>query len=71
MAALIWIGAALTLLGVAGLVWCIQIAVRAKREGLDDAALKARLQKVVALNMAALGVSALGLMCVVLGILLG
>lgn len=58
------------MLGVAGLVWCIVIVARARRAGLDDAALKARLQKVVALNMAALGISALGLMFVVAGILL-
>ncbi|MDD9922578.1 MAG: hypothetical protein OXQ92_09925 [Boseongicola sp.] len=67
---LIWIGAILTLVGVAGLVWCISIAMKAKREGLDDAAMKERLQKVVALNMGALGLSAIGLMCVVLGIFL-
>ena len=70
MELLIWIGAALTLLGVAGLVWCIMIAAKAKSEGLDDDAMKARLQKVVALNMAAMGLSAIGLMMVVLGIFL-
>ena len=68
---LIWIGAVLTLIGVAGLVWCVMIAIRARREGLDDAEMKARLQKVVALNMGALAVSAIGLMCVVIGIMLG
>ena len=71
MANLVWIGALLTLIGVAGLIWCVMIAVRAKREGLDDEAMKAKLQKVVALNMAAMGVSAIGLMCVVMGIMLG
>lgn len=68
---LIWIGAAIALAGVAGLVWCIVLALRARRAGLPDDALRARLQQVVVLNMAALGVSALGLMCVVAGILLG
>ncbi len=68
---LVWIGALLTIIGVAGLVWCVLIAVRAKREGLDDEAMNAKLQKVVALNMAAMGISAIGLMCVVLGIMLG
>ena len=70
MQMLIWVGAILTLLGVAGLVWCVLIAMRAKREGLSDADMKARLQKVVALNMAALAISAIGLMCVVLGLAL-
>lgn len=65
---LIWIGAALTLMGVAGLVWCIVLAMRAKRAGLSDAAMRAALQRVVFLNMAALAVSGLGLMCVVFGV---
>jgi hypothetical protein len=71
MQMLVWAGAILTLLGVAGLVWCVLIAVRAKREGLSDADMKARLQNVVALNMGALAISALGLMCVVLGLAFG
>lgn len=68
---LIWTGAAVTLLGLLGLVWCIAIVRRARAEGLDDAAMRRRLQKVVALNMGALCVSALGLMMVILGIALG
>jgi hypothetical protein len=71
MQALIWIGAALTLAGVAGLVWCILTALRARRSGMEDEAMRAELQRVVVLNLAALGVSALGLMCVVAGIILG
>ena len=71
MQALIWIGAALTLAGVAGLVWCILLALRARRSGMEDEAMRATLQRVVVLNLAALGVSALGLMCVVAGIILG
>ncbi len=67
---LIWVGAALTLLGVAGLVWCIVLAMRAKRAGLSDADMRATLQRVVVLNMAALAVSGLGLMCVVFGVFL-
>ncbi len=70
MDALIWIGTALALLGVAGLGYCISRATRARRRGLDDAAMRAELQKVVTLNLAALGVSAIGLMCVVAGIML-
>lgn len=68
---LIWIGAALALAGVAGLGWCIRLAVQARKAGLEDAAMRARMQRIVALNMAALGVSALGLMSVVAGIVLG
>lgn len=68
---LIWIGAAISLAGVAGLVWCIVQAMQARKAGLEEEAMRARLQRVVTLNMAALGISALGLMCVVVGILLG
>ena len=70
MAMVIWIGAALTLAGVAGLVWCIVLALRAKRSGLADAAMKAALQRVVALNLGALAISGLGLMLVVVGVIL-
>ncbi|ALG90918.1 MAG: hypothetical protein CL814_03525 [Confluentimicrobium sp.] len=68
---LIWLGAAVSLLGLAGLVRCIVLALRARRAGLPEEELRARLQKVVALNMGALLVSALGLMMVILGITLG
>lgn len=71
MQALIWVGAALTLVGLAGLVWCIVLARRAKQSGLDDAAMRAALQRVVTINLGAVGVSALGLAAVVAGILLG
>lgn len=71
MDGLIWAGAAVTLLGLAGLVWCIVRVAAARRAGLPDAELRARLQQVVVLNLAALLVSALGLMLVVVGIVLG
>jgi hypothetical protein len=67
---LIWSGAAITLLGLVGLIWCIVKVSRARKRGLDDAALKAELQKVVALNLGALLLSAFGLMMVVVGIFL-
>lgn len=70
MELLIWIGAALTLAGIAGLVWCIVLAMRLRNAGLPDDALRTRLQRVVMLNLGALGVSALGLMAVVMGIAL-
>jgi hypothetical protein len=70
MQAMIWAGAALTLLGVGGLGYCVARAMRARRAGLDEAAMRAELQRVVAINMGALGLSALGLALVVSGILL-
>lgn len=67
---LIWIGTAVSMLGLVGLAACIAIVARAKRAGLDDTRMRARLQKVVALNLGALMVSALGLMLVVVGIMM-
>ena len=71
MQVMIWAGAALTVIGLIGLGYCILRASRAKRAGLDDDAMRAELQRVVAINLAAVGVSALGLAAVVTGILLG
>lgn len=71
MGNLVWIGAVLTLAGVAGIFWCIVAVMRARRAGLDDAALRARLQKVVTVNLAALGLSVLGLMTVIMGLHFG
>ena len=55
---------------MAGLVWCIVLAVRAKRSGLPDDQIKAQLQRVVAWNLGALLISGLGLIAVVVGIIL-
>jgi hypothetical protein len=70
MEMIVWIGAALTLVGLGMLVWCIVSVAKARRAGLPDEVLKARLQKVVALNLAALALSGLGLATVIVGIVL-
>ncbi len=69
MAWLIWGGAAVTVAGVGLLLWTVIEVIRARRAG--EAALRMRLQRAVVTNLAALGVSALGLMMVVIGLLLG
>ena len=71
MQALVWAGALVSLCGIAGLVYCVMRALRARRSGLPEEAMRAELQRVVVVNMGALAVSALGLMLVVLGIFLG
>jgi hypothetical protein len=71
MDSLIWIGAAVTLLGVAGIVWSILAVMRARKSGLDDTALRARLSRVLPVNLGALFLSVIGLMCVIVGITLG
>jgi hypothetical protein len=70
MQGLVWAGAIVSLIGVAGLVYCVMRALRVRRAGLADEAMRAELQRVVVVNMAALAVSAIGLMLVVMGILL-
>ena len=70
MEILIWIGSILSLLGLVGLLWCIKTVLRAKKAAVSDEELRMRLQKVVPLNMAALFLSAIGLMLVILGIML-
>ncbi len=67
---LIYIGIVLVIAGMVGLVYAMVLAFRIKREGATGAEFTARMQKLGALNMGALGVSALGLMMVVIGILL-
>lgn len=67
---LIWIGALVSLIGVAGLIYCIVLVARIRRERLEETAMKQRLQGLVALNMGALAISAIGLIMVVIGILL-
>lgn len=70
MEALVWIGVALTLLGFVGVVWTIVLVLRARRAGLDDAALRARLGKALPVNVGAFLLSMLGLVMVVVGIVL-
>ena len=71
MEALIWGGAALSLVGLAGLVWSIVKVQRARRANLTEEALRAAVQKALPLNLGALLLSVLGLMLVILGVFLG
>ncbi|MBI1173233.1 hypothetical protein GC209_17735 [bacterium] len=68
MAALIWGGAVVALLGVAGLARCVSLSMAAKRADPDTA--RALMQRVVTLNLASMGVAILGLICVVAGLVL-
>lgn len=68
---LIWLGGLVSLIGLAGLVWCIVKVWTARKAGLDDDTLREEIRKVVPLNTGALFLSVLGLMLVVVGILLG
>ena len=70
MEILIWIGSILSILGLIGLLWCIKTVIKGKKLANSDEELRTSLQKVVPLNMAALFLSAIGLMPVILGIML-
>ncbi len=70
MEILIWIGAAISMAGVLGLVWCVVHVMKLRKSGLDDETMRSRMQRAVVINFAALAVSTLGLMLVVLGIFL-
>ena len=70
MELLIWIGSILSILGLVGLLWCIKTVLNAKKLATSDEELRSSLQKAVPLNMAALFLSAIGLMLVILGIML-
>ena len=63
MQALIWGGAAVTLLGVAGLMFCAAQSLKART--LPDDQARAAMARVVTLNLASMGVAVLGLMAVV------
>lgn len=67
---MIWVGAFLTLLGLVGIVYSIIQVTRAKRSGLSDEDMRARLSKILPINIGALFVSVLGLMIVIVGIAL-
>lgn len=67
---MIWAGAAITLIGVAGLIACVVYALRLRRSGLDDAAMRVGLKRGVLWNTSALFLSVIGLMLVILGIAL-
>lgn len=66
----IWVGAAITVLGLLGLLYCIFLVMRARRAGLGDDQMRAAMQGALIWNMAALALSGLGLMMVVLGVIL-
>ena len=70
MEMLVWIGAAISVRGLVGSLWSVVLISRARGAGLDDAALRERLSRVLPLNLGALFLSVIGLMCVIVGIML-
>jgi hypothetical protein len=65
---IIWSGAAVSLVGLLGILWCIVKVARARRAKLADDDMQAVLQSVLPLNLGALFLSVIGLMMVGVGI---
>ncbi len=67
---LVWTGALISVLGLAGLIWSIVRVARARRANLPEDELRAAIQAVLPMNLGALFLSVLGLMLVVIGVTL-
>lgn len=63
-------GSVVTLLGLIGIIYCIAVAMKTRKAGGTDDEIRARLKRLVAINMAAFFLSAIGLMLVVVGVIL-
>ncbi len=66
---LIWVGAAISLAGLAGIIWCIVAVWNAKRTHQNEDELRNNVRKLIPINAAALFLSVIGLMLVVIGVL--
>lgn len=65
---LIWVGTAISLVGLAGLILSIIKVAKLKKQSLPDEELRAAVQKVMPLNLGSLFLSVIGLMVVMVGI---
>ena len=71
MTSLIWIGAALAIIGMVGVLFSMIMVARAKRQNLSDEDLRAQITKMIPVNLGTLFVAMIGLMMVVVGVMLG
>lgn len=70
MSAMIVIGAILAVAGLTGVIWCIRKAAWLKKASLDDDAVRAEINRMIFVHMAAIGAAFLGLGLLVVGLLL-
>ncbi|MEM6307216.1 MAG: hypothetical protein AAF701_04460 [Pseudomonadota bacterium] len=71
MIILVWLGVALTCVGLGLLIWCIVGVMRARKaHGHDEAAMKSIVQRAVMMNLIAMGLSGLGLAILIVGLIL-
>lgn len=70
MSWIFYIGVAITIVGLLGILWFIRRARRLRRREADDAAIHAEFRSLVLLNVAAFGLAFLGLAVAVVGLIL-
>ena len=70
MEKLVVLGLLLTIGGLGGLGWCIAQGLRIRRAALPATEIHARLQRLVAINLASVALAALGLALLVAGMML-
>jgi hypothetical protein len=70
MTLVFYAGIAITLAGLAGILWFIQRARRLRQSQADDITVQAELRALVLLNVAAVGLAFIGLAITVVGLIL-
>ena len=70
MQILIWSGAALTVLGLIGIILSLTLVLRARKADPESAAMQATMRRAMVLNMASFMLSFLGLGAVAAGVIL-
>ena len=70
MTLVFYAGVAITLVGLAGILWFIRRARRLRETDADDATVQAELRALVLLNIAAVGLAFMGLAITVVGLIL-
>jgi hypothetical protein len=71
MLLLIILGGLMVAAGLFGLGYCVRSGLRIRREKPEKDVIQARLQQLVAINLGSVGVAALGLGLIVVGLILG
>tara|TARA_B100001765_G_scaffold81522_1_gene49872 strand:- start:516 stop:740 length:225 start_codon:yes stop_codon:yes gene_type:complete len=67
---LIWTGAAVSVAGLLGIIWCIVKVARLRGSTRPEEETRRAMQSAVSLNLAAFFLSIIGLMMVVIGVIL-
>lgn len=67
---MIWIGAAMSVLGLLGVLWCIRKATWLKGAQIDEAQIRAEVNKLIFGHMASIGVAFMGIALLLVGMLM-